>query len=74
MEPSPPSPGAERLGKGTFLHLLLGLIHAQKEEIFLAGCPLAHYGRRELSRWLGLVPQLEQIPFPFTVFTWCDPS
>lgn len=59
--------GPNGVGKTTLLHLLIGLLPVQSGSVHLAGRPLDSFSRRELSRRIGLVPQLEQIPFPFTV-------
>jgi iron complex transport system ATP-binding protein len=59
--------GPNGVGKTTLLHILLGLLPFQSGVIHLADRPLASYTRGEMSREMGLVPQLERIPFPFTV-------
>jgi iron complex transport system ATP-binding protein len=59
--------GPNGVGKTTLLHILIGLLPYQSGSIYLANHPLDSYSRREMSRLIGLVPQLERIPFPFSV-------
>jgi iron complex transport system ATP-binding protein len=59
--------GPNGVGKSTLLHVLIGLVLPQSGSIHLAGRPLTSFSRSEMGRMIGLVPQLEQIPFPFTV-------
>jgi iron complex transport system ATP-binding protein len=62
--------GPNGAGKTTMLHLLMGLKADFSGAIRLMGRPLAAYARRELSRWIGWVPQIEEPRFPFTVFEY----
>lgn len=62
--------GPNGVGKTTLLHLILGLLRPQSGEILLAGRPLRKYSRRDMSKWIGLVSQLEPIPFHYTVFEY----
>lgn len=62
--------GPNGVGKTTLLHILIGLLPFQSGSIHLADQPLGSYSRREMSRMIGLVPQLERIPFPFSVFEY----
>ncbi len=59
--------GPNGVGKTTLLHILIGLLPVQKGSVRLAGRSLERYTRAEMSRLIGLVPQMERIPFPFTV-------
>ncbi len=59
--------GPNGAGKTTLIRLLLGLSKPKKGRILLEDLPLSHYTRRELSQWMGLVPQSEYIPFEYTV-------
>jgi iron complex transport system ATP-binding protein len=59
--------GPNGAGKTTLIRLLLGLSKPKKGRILLEDLPLSHYSRRELSQWMGLVPQSEYIPFEYTV-------
>jgi iron complex transport system ATP-binding protein len=62
--------GPNGAGKTTMLHLLMGLKADYSGTIRLMGRPLAAYTRRQLSRWIGWVPQIEEPRFPFTVFEY----
>ena len=62
--------GPNGAGKTTLLHLLLGLKHPLSGLIKLNDTPLRDYSRRELSQWIGLVPQSEYIPFEYSVLEY----
>lgn len=62
--------GPNGAGKTTLLKLILGLLRPHSGEILLDGRSLRHYSRRELSRWIGLVPQRESVPFEYTVLEY----
>lgn len=62
--------GPNGAGKTTLIHLLLGLSKPKHGTIFLDRQPLTHYSRREISQWMGLVPQSEYIPFDYTVLEY----
>lgn len=62
--------GPNGAGKTTLLHLLLGLKHPSKGSINLINKPLGHYSRNELSQWIGLVPQSENLAFEYTVLEY----
>ncbi|MCX6056077.1 MAG: ABC transporter ATP-binding protein [Chloroflexi bacterium] len=59
--------GPNGAGKTTLLHLLLGLRKPHSGTILLEDLPLVNYSRRELSQWMGLVPQSEHVPFEYSV-------
>lgn len=59
--------GPNGVGKTTLLHILIGLLPIQSGSVLLADRPLDSYSRGEMSRAIGLVPQLERIPFPYSV-------
>lgn len=62
--------GPNGAGKTTLLHLLLQLHHPSRGAILLDGLPLPRYSRRSLSRWMGLVPQSEHVPFEYSVLEY----
>jgi len=62
--------GPNGAGKTTLLHLLLGLMTPRDGEILLDEKPIHTYSRRELSQWIGLVPQSESLQFEFTVLEY----
>lgn len=59
--------GPNGAGKTTLLRLIMGLRQPASGRVQLAGRPLESYSRKELSRWMGLVPQAEYLPFAYTV-------
>jgi iron complex transport system ATP-binding protein len=59
--------GPNGAGKTTLLNLLLGLRKPESGVINLEGLPLTKYSRKELSQWMGLVPQSEHVPFEYSV-------
>ncbi len=62
--------GPNGAGKTTLLHLALGLFHPRSGEITVGGKPINSYRRRELSHWIGLVPQNEYLPYEFSVLEY----
>ena len=58
--------GRNGAGKSTTLHALAGLRAAAGGEITLGARPLAAWPRRELARHVGLLPQVNEDPFPAT--------
>jgi iron complex transport system ATP-binding protein len=62
--------GPNGAGKTTLLHLILGLEKPRKGSILLNEISLSSYTRRELSQWIGLVPQSENITFEFSVLEY----
>lgn len=59
--------GPNGAGKTTLLHLILGWLLPQRGQILLAGKSLKSHTRREIGRWMGLVPQTERIPFDYSL-------
>lgn len=59
--------GPNGAGKTTLLRLALGRQKPQSGRVLLAGRPLPAYPRRELGRWIGLLPQSENIPFEYSI-------
>lgn len=62
--------GPNGAGKTTLLHLLLGLRKPASGSIMLEDVPLDQYSRRNLSQWMGLVPQSEHVSFEYTVLEY----
>jgi iron complex transport system ATP-binding protein len=62
--------GPNGSGKSTLLHLILGLLSPEEGRIRLMGRNQAEYGRREMSRLLGLVPQDEHVSFDLSVLEY----
>ncbi len=59
--------GPNGVGKTTLLYLLLGVITPEAGDISIAGRTIRSFSRQEMSHWIGLVPQFEHIPYPFSV-------
>lgn len=62
--------GPNGAGKTTLLHLALGWLKPQGGQIMLRDRPLADYGRGELGRLIGLVPQSEHNPFEYSLLEY----
>lgn len=62
--------GPNGAGKTTLLHLALGWCQPQSGRVLLDGKPLKKYSRRELGRWIGLVPQSEYIPYEYSLLEY----
>lgn len=62
--------GPNGAGKTTLLHLALGWLQPRAGRVWLASRPLESYSRRELGRWIGLVPQSEHIPFEYSLLEY----
>ncbi len=59
--------GPNGAGKTTLLHLALGWLKPQYGNVRLAQENLSSYSRRKIGRWMGLVPQSEQVAFEFSL-------
>jgi iron complex transport system ATP-binding protein len=59
--------GANGAGKTTLLNVIAGLLRADAGAIALDGSDVSKWQRRELSRFVALVPQHLDIPFSFRV-------
>lgn len=70
--------GKNGTGKTTFLNCLLGFINDYSGDIVFFGKKQKHFTRKELAQVVGLVPQLSQISFDFTVEEFvlmgCNPT
>lgn len=62
--------GPNGAGKTTLLHLALGWLKPQAGQIVLRDRPLTAYGRGELGRLIGLVPQSEHNPFEYSLLEY----
>lgn len=59
--------GPNGSGKTTLLDLLFGHKRPTQGNIFFQGRDIRHFTQRELARHMALVPQSDQINFPFSV-------
>jgi iron complex transport system ATP-binding protein len=59
--------GPNGSGKSTLLRLLLGVLKPTRGRALFRGRPAAEWNRRELARQVGVVAQIEELFFPFTV-------
>jgi len=59
--------GANGVGKTTLLNVISGLLRADAGAITVDGTNVSEWERRELSRFVALVPQTLEIPFSFRV-------
>lgn len=59
--------GPNGSGKTTLVRALSGLLRPGEGEVLLQARPLSAWGRPELARVLGVVPQREEIVFPLRV-------
>jgi len=62
--------GPNGAGKTTLVHLLLGLQKPARGTIHINQRLIDSFSRRELSQWVGLVPQSEYVPFEFSVLEY----
>lgn len=59
--------GPNGSGKSTLMRAVLGVLPLERGSVRIEGRDLEGWGRRELARAVGAVPQAEHITFPFTV-------
>jgi iron complex transport system ATP-binding protein len=59
--------GANGMGKTTLLNLIAGLLRSGGGRVLVDGRSVGDWPRRELSRFVALVPQHLEIPFSFRV-------
>jgi iron complex transport system ATP-binding protein len=62
--------GPNGAGKTTLLHLTMGWHQPQDGQVLLNEQPVSGYSRRELGRWMGLVPQSEHVPFEYSLLEY----
>ena len=62
--------GPNGAGKTTLLHIILGWLHPQSGHVLLNDQPLRFYSRRQLSQWMGLVPQSEHVPYDYSILEY----
>lgn len=62
--------GPNGAGKTTLLHTVLGWLRPQSGRVLLDGQSLDGYTRRELGRWMSLVPQSEHIPYEYSALEY----
>jgi iron complex transport system ATP-binding protein len=62
--------GPNGAGKTTLLRIIMGLRQPASGEVLLAGRSLESHTRKDLSRWMGLVPQAEYVPFEYSVLEY----
>jgi PrtD family type I secretion system ABC transporter len=49
--------GPNGCGKTTLAKVILGLYRPEKGRVFIDGADIAQFGRRDVARWMGYVPQ-----------------
>src|SRR5262245_38099361 len=59
--------GPNGSGKSTLLRVMSGILKPQRGQVSIEGRPAEQYGRRELGRLIGVVPQETAVTFPFSV-------
>ena len=59
--------GPNGSGKSTLLKLMLGALKLQSGDVIFDGVSVREWGRRDLARRIGVVPQSEELVFPITV-------
>lgn len=62
--------GPNGAGKSTLLHVLLGWLRPEEGTIRLKGRRLIEYTRREAGQMMALVPQIEHMPFDYSVLEY----
>lgn len=62
--------GTNGAGKSTLLHVLLGWLLPEAGSILLDGRPLKEFSRREAGQIMSLVPQIEYMPFDYSILEY----
>ncbi len=62
--------GPNGAGKSTLLHVILGWLLPTQGNIFLKGRPLHQYTRRQAGQMMALVPQMENMPFDYSLLEY----
>lgn len=62
--------GPNGAGKSTLLDICLGWKEPEKGRILLNRQEMSSYNRRQMGRWMSLVPQDEQVRFDYTVLEY----
>ena len=62
--------GPNGAGKSTLLHVILGWLRPSEGSIWMNGRHLKEYTRREAGQMMALVPQIEHMPFDYSVLEY----
>jgi iron complex transport system ATP-binding protein len=62
--------GPNGAGKSTLLHVILGWLLPSEGKIFLQGRLLQEFSRRQAGQMMALVPQMEHMPFDYSVMEY----
>lgn len=62
--------GPNGSGKTTLLKCMCGILRKYLGKIIILGKNISTYNRIELAKIIGYVPQLNEKPFPLTVYEW----
>lgn len=62
--------GPNGAGKSTLLHVMLGWLAPLEGSIILKNRPIKEYSRREAGQIMSLVPQIENMPFDYSILEY----
>jgi iron complex transport system ATP-binding protein len=62
--------GPNGAGKSTLLHVILGWLKPTEGMVRMKGRPLHEFSRREAGQMMALVPQIEHMPFDYSVLEY----